>query len=97
VPPASQQQQPQIQQPKQQGSLISITSTNLEVETISAPEVVNPQIFDDLHESSNHVEPEIDLAVPAANTLNLVVASTSRQEVSNSIQLETSLERVPQT
>jgi hypothetical protein len=98
VPPAShvqqqQESQIQIQQPKQQGSLISISTTNSEIPTVSASEPANQQ--SDLHESGSHVDSGIDLL--PSNTLNLVAASTSRQEVSNSIELETNPEEVTQT
>ena len=98
VPPAShvqqqQESQIQIQQPKQQGSLISISTTNSEIPTVSASERANQQ--SDLHGSGSHVDSGIDLL--PSNTLNLVAASTSRQKVSNSIELETNTEEVTQT
>lgn len=96
MPPASHvQQEPQIQiqQPKQQGSLISISTTNSEIPTVSASEPVSQQ--SDLHESGSHVDPVIDFL--PANTLDLVAASTSRHEVSNSIELETNPQEVTQT
>lgn len=87
MPPAShlQQQQQQIQQ---QGSLISLT-TNLEVLTRSSEELVNQENLGfGLQEPVIQVVPAIDLNAPVT-AVNLIVASTSSQEVSNSIQMET--------